>query len=62
MFLVGFDGVFDYPLKGMAERQGFEPWRPCGLPALQAGALNRAMRPLLCNLYNKLRGSRTQNS
>jgi hypothetical protein len=32
--------------KELAERQGFEPWRPCGLRALQARALNRAMRPL----------------
>ena len=31
----------------MAERQGFEPWRPCGLRAFQARALSRAMRPLL---------------
>ncbi len=31
----------------MAERQGFEPWKPCGLLAFQASALGRAMRPLL---------------
>ena len=32
--------------KMMAERQGFEPWIPEGIRALQARALGRTMRPL----------------
>ena len=39
----------------MAEREGFEPSRPCSLLAFQASALDLAMRPLQISLshWNK---------
>ena len=29
----------------MAEEQGFEPWRPFGLPVFKTGAFNRSAIP-----------------
>ena len=37
-----FLGVFDIT---MAEEQGFEPWRPFGLPVFKTGAFNRSAIP-----------------
>ena len=43
----------------VAERQGFEPWIPCGIHAFQACALSHsAISPLSANLYESTTASR----
>ena len=42
----------------VAERQGFEPWIPCGIHAFQACALSHsAISPLSANLYESTTAS-----
>ena len=44
--------------RGVAERQGFEPWIPCGIHAFQACALSHsAISPLSANLYESTTAS-----
>ena len=41
----------------VAERQGFEPWIPCGIHAFQACALSHsAISPRSANLYESTTG------
>ena len=41
----------------MAERQGFEPWVPCGTPLFESGQFNHScISPLLFILTDKAQG------
>ena len=42
----------------MAERQGFEPWVPCGTHALQARAFDHSATSPLCSIFSQQIGSR----
>ena len=45
-------------IANVAERQGFEPWIPCGIHAFQACALSHsAISPLSANLYESTTAS-----
>jgi hypothetical protein len=39
---MGIDPLSEEHVKGVAERQGFEPWIPCGIHAFQACAFSHS--------------------
>ncbi len=52
LFVINANHSFSMTCRCMAERQGFEPWIPCGIHAFQACAFSHsAISPTPAQLY-----------